>query len=88
MSKKLACFVIFLSLFFGGWVPDLSAQGGCTGNWAQGPCGDGCSCWSLTMTCTSRGPFGELIGVTCTSSGGFCDYGEVTIVWTNGPTCD
>ena len=35
--------------------------------------GGACFCWSVTVACSE--------GTTCVGSGGYCDYGNVTISW-------
>lgn len=78
MRRHLTGAVIFLTLLLG---QGILASAQCTKTTTRGPCGDpGCTCWSYTLDCP---------GVSvCTMSGGFCDYGHVTIMWSTDMICD
>lgn len=83
--KRLSCFILFLVLFLGAWLNNISAQitfdGACAFNVAGGDCAEGCHCWSITMNCYDT-------GYECATSGGNCDYGDVTIAWEEDTVCD
>ncbi len=78
--KKVLTLLLLIYLMMVPLGSNVFAQGTCTTqeqSYDWGCVGGDCFCYSMTMTCS---------GTTCVVSGGYCDYGEVSISWST-QTC-
>lgn len=79
MRRLLTSVVLFVALFLGTGILVKA----CDRVYTSGPCADpACICWTLTSYC-----YGEGFSLECTISGGFCDYGDVTVLWSTDLVC-
>jgi hypothetical protein len=76
--KKVLTFLLLTFLMTFPLASNIFAQVTCTTQEQNyGSCvGGDCYCWSMTISCSE--------GTTCVRSGGYCDYGEVSISWVDG----
>lgn len=77
--KKVPAFLLLTFLLMIPLASNIFAQMTCAINeqsydWQC--VGGACLCWSMTIACSE--------GTTCAVSGGYCDYGNVTISWSDG----